>query len=65
MASRSNPTRILGLLLGCLGCGFDSPQSHAVGLSVTVTVQGLVEDACSAGAVPYSVTNGLVLEVGP
>ncbi len=30
---------------------------------LTVTFQGLIEDECSVGSVPFSVTNGLVLRV--
>jgi hypothetical protein len=35
-----------------------------LGQSLSVTFQGIVEDGCSQGAVPYSVTNGLVVRIG-
>jgi len=38
-------------------------RPSGLGLVVTATFQGFVEDACSQGTVPYSVTNGLVLKV--
>jgi len=33
------------------------------GRRVDVTLQGVVEDACSQGTVPYSVTNGILLRI--
>jgi len=33
------------------------------GSSITVSFQGIVDDACSAGTVPFSVTNGITLEI--
>jgi hypothetical protein len=44
--------------------GFDLlARPGGLGRVVTVTLQGLVEDDCSQGTVPFSVTNGLVLRV--
>jgi hypothetical protein len=33
------------------------------GQAVVVTFQGIVEDDCSPGSVPYSVTNGMVVRI--
>lgn len=34
-----------------------------VGTSITVTIQGVIEDSCSRGTVPLSITNGITLVV--
>ncbi len=34
-----------------------------LGRAVTVTVQGIIEDNCSQGTVPFSVTNGFVVKI--
>jgi hypothetical protein len=36
-----------------------------VGFPITLTLQGIIEDSCSQGMVPFSVTNGMVLQVVP
>lgn len=38
-------------------------RPSGLGRCLTVSFQGLVEDDCSQGTVPYSVTNGLVLRI--
>jgi hypothetical protein len=38
---------------------------EGLGRSVTVTFQGIIEDDCSQGTRPYSVTNGFVLRIVP
>lgn len=38
-------------------------RNGGLGIPVTLTLQGIIEDDCSAASVPFSITNGMVVKI--